>query len=639
MLCQSRGPGIPFFSLVLLFLIVNTVSGATKTWTNTAGGAWTTGTNWSPNGAPAANDDVIIPALSTTATAITAIPQITLNSLTFTGTGGCALGAATSGFTITLRTTWLVPAGYTVTIGRSSQRLCWTTSVTCNSTLSGYVAFDAGGSNRDFYVNGTLTINSSGMLYDPNPSPGSDFYATSTAVLRTQKPKGFWTTSVSGSAAIDFNVAICMGGAYSYAAGVDYEYFGTASQETGAGFSQNSPATLSVNLSAGQTLSITSAAVVSSGIYMMANNLVNLNSTTLTLGTSGASPGTLSYTDGLMFNGTFARWFGTTAITIPSASGLFPMGTSVGDDRPLWLGYSANLTTAGVVRVNHTGTYPAGLVVAGHNDASWGNTVVAVSNSFWTITTATIAFNGSTAALRYGGTGFGTNNLTDLNASLANAVAGTHGAATNASTTYEVNRSALSGANLITLPWRIGTRNGNASPLPVRLVDFSARQVPNAVELKWSTEVEYNHDHFVTERSEDAIHFTEVCTVPGSGTSALLHHYFCDDVSPVVGLSYYRLRMVDNRGSSEFSDLVSCQYQPSARTLYLYPNPSTGLVSVANTVDDDGDLQMEVRNLFGEIVYSSMNEHQADLGHLPAGTYFVQLQDGDYSSFDKLVIQ
>jgi hypothetical protein len=152
--------------------------------------------------------------------------------------------------------------------------------------------------------------------------------------------------------------------------------------------------------------------------------------------------------------------------------------------------------------------------------------------------------------LRYGGTGFGTNTLTDLNASLAASVLGTHGAATNAATTYEVNRTALTTANVANA-WRIGTKNKTVSPLPVSLIDLKAAFVDDHVNIDWSTATEKECDHFEIERSADGISFLFLQTVSCYGTSSTRHDYHLEDVSPLQTTNYYRLKQVDGAGSAD----------------------------------------------------------------------------------------
>lgn len=153
---------LSLLTLIVTLLSASTASAAIKTWTNTVGSAWTTAANWSPSGAPAAGDDVII-GVDVTGN-ITAVPTITLRSLT--NNGSALLAASLSGNTLTV-TNYYVAAGKTNTLGATGARLVFTLAATGTGTVNGNCAFDAGTTVRDFTVNGTLIVNPSGRVFDP----------------------------------------------------------------------------------------------------------------------------------------------------------------------------------------------------------------------------------------------------------------------------------------------------------------------------------------------------------------------------------------------------------------------------------------------------------------------------------------
>ncbi len=626
-------------ALILFVLLSSSYSqAATKTWIATGTGDWESSGNWSPSGQPAANDDVIIPLYASASNYIYDVQDITLNSLTFTGTGYCWLRAENSGNTLLLRNSMLVPSSSTVTIGTSGERLVMTLSTTCSGTLSGYMAYDAGNTNRIFTINGTLTVNSGGLLYDPNPSGGSDLRVTSTGMIRTEKPGGLTTTAASGVSSIVYSVTVCFGGSYTYSTGSSYEYFGTADQITGAGLSQNTPSRLIINKSAG-TLSLTSAATISGTLTMTQGNMY-LNSTTLTLGTSAAAAGTLVRSSGFLYDGVFSRWFPTTAVTVPATSGLFPLGTNQGHYRPLWFGSSSNLTTAGQLNVRHNYTYPATNATVAYTDASWGNDVQGVSNSYWTITRTSLSINGSTGVLRYGGEGYGTNNLTDLNASLASSAVGTHGAATNVNTTYEVNRSALSNAN-VSNSWYIGTKNRNASALPVELYDFNGTPVAGTVKLTWLTASEKNADQFEVIRTTDGKNLTTIGTVKAQGDSRSKVEYRFIDEQPYNGLNYYRLKQCDFDGVCKDYPWIAVQAgQEGSSEISLVPNPADNHVVFKTSGFDPASVQhITIQSIRGNTVYESNQlPEELNVNELPSGVYVVTAQLLEGTVISKLVV-
>lgn len=136
-------------ALILLFLAFSfsIAQAATKTWVPINGGAWTTASNWAPAGVPATDDDVIIN--SDQSAPITAVPNVTLRSLTVSGT--CTL-LSTAGRTITLRgntgTNFTISTEKTLTLGSS-----------VNITLA---------ANTTASIAGTLSIGSSSTFNSNN---------------------------------------------------------------------------------------------------------------------------------------------------------------------------------------------------------------------------------------------------------------------------------------------------------------------------------------------------------------------------------------------------------------------------------------------------------------------------------------
>lgn len=159
-------PGLALCGLRLAILVTLlgalTAGAATDTWLPTAGGAWTTAANWSGAAVPAAGDTVTIN--SAQSGNITAVPTITLNSLTVSA--NCTLAAAASGNTITVTNVFSVSAGTTLTVGPNGSRMNFTLSSTATGTINGTVTSGNGGTYT-FTDNGTLIMAPAGVLSGP----------------------------------------------------------------------------------------------------------------------------------------------------------------------------------------------------------------------------------------------------------------------------------------------------------------------------------------------------------------------------------------------------------------------------------------------------------------------------------------
>ncbi|MES2556905.1 MAG: choice-of-anchor I family protein [Bacteroidota bacterium] len=93
----------------------------------------------------------------------------------------------------------------------------------------------------------------------------------------------------------------------------------------------------------------------------------------------------------------------------------------------------------------------------------------------------------------------------------------------------------------------------------------------------------------------------------------------------------YSATVTDQNGC-ENSDAISVTFDPclglgeQAITLVLFPNPTTGLLTVQSTSEEP--MQVEVMNTAGQILLTSL-ETNIDLSAVAAGTYLVRVQQGN----------
>ena len=171
---------VALIAVVFVFssLIINA---KTTTWTPTTGGAWTTAGNWN-NGLPVAGDDIIIN--SAQSAAITAVPTITLNSLTVSG--NCTLTGATVN-TVTIATTLSVTSGVTLTLGNNVDASRLSMTLTGTGTIAGTVNLYSNATKEIFTNSGNLTITPTGLITDPGSAAG-DIVQIDVASFGTYQP-------------------------------------------------------------------------------------------------------------------------------------------------------------------------------------------------------------------------------------------------------------------------------------------------------------------------------------------------------------------------------------------------------------------------------------------------------------------
>ena len=105
------------------------------------------------------------------------------------------------------------------------------------------------------------------------------------------------------------------------------------------------------------------------------------------------------------------------------------------------------------------------------------------------------------------------------------------------------------------------SKNAPDAILPVELMSFNAYKSENEVHVKWLTAMELDNDYFEVQRSSDGIDFEVIQTIDGFGTTSFNQDYYTEDISPLSGVSYYRLSQTDFDGTKTTYSPVAVQFE------------------------------------------------------------------------------
>jgi Leucine-rich repeat (LRR) protein len=176
--------------------------------------------------------------------------------------------------------------------------------------------------------------------------------------------------------------------------------------------------------------------------------------------------------------------------------------------------------------------------------------------------------------------------------------------------------------------------------LPLTLLDFTASDGKNRVDLSWNTTNEINTKQFTIERSNDNRSFKSIGQVSAQSGPGN-HSYIFTDVSPLSPKAFYRLAMIDKDGATTYSKIVVIDKKSGASTLTIYPNPARDLTILTFHSFTNSFYEIEVSDLSGKIVRrisgkASIGENSIsiDCNAFAKGAYNVTLivSEGRYSS-------
>ncbi len=185
-----------------------------------------------------------------------------------------------------------------------------------------------------------------------------------------------------------------------------------------------------------------------------------------------------------------------------------------------------------------------------------------------------------------------------------------------------------------------------AAPLPVTLLPLQGSYADGIAHLTWATQQESNSSYFEIERSTNGTDFTTAGKVFANGNSSRLIAYKFDDAKAAAGVNYYRLRMVDNNGYFEYSNIISLTV--NIKGLFVtgaYPSPFTDKVNISISSENATRADIRLYDITGRVlaiknavVNKGITTISLDnLGNLTKGMYVVEVNCGGKKFTERMI--
>ena len=163
-------------------------------------------------------------------------------------------------------------------------------------------------------------------------------------------------------------------------------------------------------------------------------------------------------------------------------------------------------------------------------------------------------------------------------------------------------------------------------PLGVNNLNFTAAPQGNQVLLTWNISAEINVNRYEVQYSKNGNNFSSIGTV----TAANRNTYNFIHNSPVNGLNFYRLKILDNDGRIGYSIIRKVNFGKNI-SLIVYPNPAVNVLNITVSAEMTGkSAAMKIYAADGKMVYqqqaAALNQTETiDVSRLSRGKYILQL--------------
>jgi len=144
-----------------------------------------------------------------------------------------------------------------------------------------------------------------------------------------------------------------------------------------------------------------------------------------------------------------------------------------------------------------------------------------------------------------------------------------------------------------------------ASGLPLNIVSFKGNIQNNKVQLTWSTTNEVNVSHFEVEESSDGIHFKNIGVVMANN-STVLNKYSFSTTNLTLSTSYYRIKIQNNDGKSEYSQIVLIRNTPKTNLVVLNNPIHENRISLQCNNLPNGKYSLKLYNSNGQLTQQQL---------------------------------
>ncbi len=159
-------------------------------------------------------------------------------------------------------------------------------------------------------------------------------------------------------------------------------------------------------------------------------------------------------------------------------------------------------------------------------------------------------------------------------------------------------------------------------PLPVRIVNFSAKQINKSIQLNWKVENEVNFKQYAVEYSIDGKDFKELKTIAATNQSQYSYQ-----TEKIDANQYYRLKLIDNEGKFSYSQTITLNFKLSNLNFSVYPNPAKDNINI-QLKNLNTNCVLQLVDATGKVVKkidSISNDIHISTKHLVNGMYHIQV--------------
>ena len=131
--------------------------------------------------------------------------------------------------------------------------------------------------------------------------------------------------------------------------------------------------------------------------------------------------------------------------------------------------------------------------------------------------------------------------------------------------------------------------------------------------------------------------------VPGAGNNTSSRDYSAEDLHPLYGINFYRIKQIDKDGKETVSIVRTVLFSKTIPEFVVYPNPvNSGIVNyILLNAGNNSKLHLQLFDTEGRLVktiFTVTGSGYFSTGELPPGFYILRMTDKNNNVANKKVL-
>ncbi|UAY52783.1 T9SS type A sorting domain-containing protein [Ferruginibacter albus] len=138
-----------------------------------------------------------------------------------------------------------------------------------------------------------------------------------------------------------------------------------------------------------------------------------------------------------------------------------------------------------------------------------------------------------------------------------------------------------------------------AQPLAITLTSFYGSDYSKGMQVRWSAQNDVDAVSYEIQKSDNGLNFSTIGTVSSKQSNGAVAYTF-NDLQPMIGTNFYRIKINNNNGTVSLSHVIRLYFGTIGNSILIYPNPVGSVLTLRLAAVTKGNYRLSILSNIGQ---------------------------------------